>query len=143
MRWTTVKNGAIESSMRNICLLLALFFLLATPATAWENYGTLTVSRVVSVYDGDTFRVDIDGLPPLIGQDMPVRIAGIDCPEMRGKDTDKAAAITARDALRDLLENADLIELRNVRRGKYFRIVADVFVDGVDFKTLTVCDDYK
>lgn len=109
---------------------------------AWENYGTLIVSRVRSVYDGDTFRVDIDGLPPLIGVDMPVRIAGIDCPEMRGKDADKEAAIAARDALRDLLDNADLIELRNVRRGKYFRIVADVFVDGVDVKTLTACPCY-
>ena len=128
--------------MRKLLIATCLATLLCS--TAWAaDYDDVVVSRVVSVYDGDTFRVDIDGWPPLIGRDMPVRIAGIDCPEMRGKDADKEAAIAARDALRDLLENADLIELRNVRRGKYFRIVADVYVDEIDVKTLTTCEEYK
>ena len=32
----------------------------------------------------------------------------------------------------------DKIELRNMRRGKYFRIVADVFIDGIDLAQLLI-----
>ena len=125
--------------MRSLIPLL-LVILLATPCLAWENYGTVVVERVVSVYDGDTFKVDIEGWPPLIGKAMPIRIADIDCPEIRGGSvSDKIAAKAAREQLRGLLISADVIELRNVRRGKYFRIVADVFVDGVDVKTMLPC----
>ena len=31
-----------------------------------------------------------------------------------------------------MLCHADKIKLKNMRRGKYFRIVADVYVDGVN-----------
>ena len=30
----------------------------------------------------------------------------------------------------DILKDAETINLKNIERGKYFRIVADVFVDG-------------
>jgi len=30
----------------------------------------------------------------------------------------------------DILKDAETIDLKNIERGKYFRIVADVFVDG-------------
>ena len=52
-----------------ICLTLAV--LLGGVGTSWgadSNYGDLTVIRLVSVYDGDTFVVDIDKFPEIIGK---------------------------------------------------------------------------
>ncbi len=35
----------------------------------------------------------------------------------------------------DILSNAKKIELHNIQRGKYFRIVADVIADGISIKS--------
>lgn len=107
-------------------------FWLPSPILA-ADYGDLTVEGVRSVYDGDTFRVDIAGLHPLMGQNIPVRLRGVDAPEIRGKcEAEKSLAIKARDYVRALLGGAKEIILQNIDRGKYFRIVADVSVDGLD-----------
>lgn len=90
------------------------------------------VSRVTSVYDGDTIRVDIDGWPTIIGGDIPIRLAGIDTPELRGADCadEKLLGYTARNRLTDLLLGAEHIELRNLGRDPFFRVLAQVWVDG-------------
>ena len=54
-------------------------------AQAPPQYGTVTVSKVISVYDGDTFRVNIDSLPPIVGKNIAIRVNGVDTPEIRGK----------------------------------------------------------
>ena len=102
---------------------------------AAPEYGTVIVSRVISVYDGDTFRVDIDSLPPIVGKNIPIRLNGVDTPEIRGKcKYEKDLAIKARDFVRNKLANAKEIKLNNLQRGKYFRVVADVYVDGVSLE---------
>ena len=86
---------------------------------------------VVSVYDGDTFKVDLRGVHPLFGDDVSVRVNGIDTPEITGEsDEVEALAREARDFVKATLAGASRIELRNLQRGKYFRILADVYVDG-------------
>jgi endonuclease YncB( thermonuclease family) len=95
--------------------------------------GFKDVQNVVvkRVYDGDTFFVDIVNYPDLVGKDIAVRIYGIDTAEMRGGTPEiKAKAKLAKEYLKMILRNAKNIELRNVKRGKYFRIVADVYADG-------------
>ena len=42
----------------------------------------------------------------------------------------KALANQARELTEKALQNADQIELRNPHRGKYFRIVSEVWIDG-------------
>ena len=114
-------------------LILSLLCIgLATSAHAGKSvYGNVDVARVRSVYDGDTFRCDIEGWPPIAGRDIGVRIAGIDTPEKRGtKGRVKALALAARALTARELRQARRVELRNIRRGKYFRLVADVLVDG-------------
>ena len=107
---------------------------------AWSqaaSYGTARVAAVVSVYDGDTFRANIAGWPALIGNNMPIRVKGVDAPEIRGQcESEKAAAREARQFTVDRLNNAQVIELRNMERGKYFRILADVYLDGVNLTGL-------
>jgi len=104
-------------------------------AQAAPEYGTAIVSKVISVYDGDTFRVDIDSLPPIVGKNIRIRLNGIDTPEIQGKcQYEKDLALKARDFVRNKLANAKEIKLTKLQRGKYFRVVADVYVDGVSLE---------
>ena len=63
-------------------LLAVLLLVPLSVFGADSNYGDLTVTRLVRVYDGDTFYVDIDGLHPIIGQNAPIRLRGVDTPEV-------------------------------------------------------------
>ena len=116
-------------------LLVFILFLGVFSAQAAPEYGTVIVSKVISVYDGDTFRVDIDSLPPIVGKNIPIRLNGVDTPEIQGKcQHEKDLAIKARDFVRNKLANAKEIKLTKLQRGKYFRVVADVMIDGVSLE---------
>ena len=92
-----------------------------------------TVEKIISVYDGDTFRADIKGLPDIIGKNIAIRILGIDTSEIKGKcEEEKIVAIKARDFARKALFNAEKITLKNLKRDKYFRLLADVYFDDTD-----------
>ena len=111
-----------------ICFVLPL--LLHAVSVNDKDFGT-AVAVVTSIYDGDTFRADIAGYPEIIGERIGIRINGIDTPEMRGKcDLEKALARRAKEVTVSILRSAKRVELHHMKRGKYFRIVADVFADG-------------
>ena len=115
--------------------LIVLSILITFQVQAAPQYGTVTVSKVISVYDGDTFRVNIDSLPPIVGKNIPIRVNGVDTPEIRGKcQYEKNLALEARDFVRGKVANAKEIKLTNLQRGKYFRVVANVLVDGVSLE---------
>ena len=66
-----------------------------------------------------------------MGDRIGVRLARIDAPEVRTKcDAEKKKGIEARDMLAERLRHAKAIDLREVKRGKYFRLVAEVIADG-------------
>lgn len=93
--------------------------------------------QYVDNYDGDTLTVNIPDVHPLIGTKMSVRIAGVDTAEIKGKaPCEKQMATKARDFVATKLKQAKKIELANIDRDKYFRIVADVMVDGQSITTL-------
>ncbi len=95
--------------------------------------------KLVRVVDGDTIIVDIEGWPPIIGEQIGVRVSGCDTPELRDKRPEiRAKARCARDVVKAMLQAAGYIELRNIRRGKYFRIVADVYADGYNLADLLI-----
>ena len=92
---------------------------------------TFTPEKIVSIYDGDTFKIDLAGVHPLFGDDVSVRLFGVDTPEIRGsEDRVKVLAEKARKLTEQALMGAAKIELKNPQRGKYFRIIAEVYVDG-------------
>jgi len=113
-----------------------LYILLLLPLLLYAgktNYGDATVSEVTSIYDGDTFRCNMKGYPAIIGEHMGIRVAGIDTPEMRDKRPEiKALAQKAKQFAVQRLREGKVIELKNMYRGKYFRIVAEVWIDGVN-----------
>ena len=89
--------------------------------------------KVVKVYDGDTFTIATK-LPHNKTQyyRFPVRIKGIDTPELRTKNQDeKKYAIIARDYLAGMI-NDKVVRLENVEFEKYGRLLADVYVGGVN-----------
>ena len=98
---------------------------------ATKDIFTLTPDQIVEVYEGDTFKIDLPSQHPLFGDDISVRVLGIDTPEMKGtSDEVKALAMQAREITEKVLKGAERIELRNPQRGKYFRIIAEVWIDG-------------
>ena len=133
-----MKNKLLITTI-SLLLFSLSFASLKITTTKENNYGSVVVSKIIKVYDGDTFRCDIKDYPPIVGQNMPIRINGIDCPEMREENKEikllavKAKYLTARE-----LENGKIIELKNMKRGKYFRIVADVVIDGNDLGSMLI-----
>ena len=120
--------------LKKISLYLLVCFLSLNTYAA-KQYGSVTVSKIISIYDGDTFRVNIDSLPPIVGKNIPVRLEGVDTPEINGKcQYEKDLALEARDFVRSKLANAVEILLNDLQRGKYFRIVAKVYIDGVSLE---------
>ncbi len=98
-----------------------------------QKYADVTVSRLLRIIDGDTFACDIDTHSPIAGKNISIRLRGIDTPELRDKDPElRKFAYEEKERLERLLTSAKVIELRNIARGKYFRIVADVYIDGED-----------
>lgn len=96
------------------------------------SYGNAKVSEITSIFDGDTFRANLKGFPAIIGKHMSIRINGIDTPELRGKcDKEKQLARKAKKFTVERLRATKNIVLKNIKRGKYFRLIADVYVDGV------------
>lgn len=91
--------------------------------------------KFIKNYDADTITVNIPNVHPFIGNKMSVRIFGVDAPEIKGANNcEKDASRTAKKLVENLLKNAKRIDLVNVKKDKYFRILADVVVDGRDVK---------
>ena len=105
--------------MTKITFLIFILYLIC-PATERDKiYGNVIVSEITSIYDGDTFRANIKGYPPIIGEKISIRINGIDTPEMRGKsEKEKELARKAKQFTVDKLRNAKTIELRNIKRAQ-------------------------
>ena len=105
----------------------------------------------MSCYDADTCRVNLprsafndDWAYELFGHNIPIRVEGIDTPEIRGKcQKEKDLAKEARDLVRGLFEIAQTITLSidddpKEVRGKYFRIVGRLIADDVDISDLLI-----
>lgn len=90
---------------------------------------------VASVYDGDTFRADVDlGFSTWI-KNVSFRMVGIDTPELRGvSPEEKEAGYAARDRLRELMPAGAEVLIASTKAGKYGRYLADVYreVDGAE-----------
>ena len=111
--------------------VLSMMILCLSVSSASAKFGNAYVARIKSVYDGDTFRVDIADWPAIVGQNIAVRVSGVDTPEIRGKcASEKALAQKAKQFVLDSFKGAEYVELRNIQRGKYFRLVAEVYIDG-------------
>ena len=93
-------------------------------------YETSTICdpKIVDVYDGDTFYVDLKAGKKIVSKRLPIRVRGIDTPELRTKKlAEKKKALQAKKFTEKSLENSKIV-LTNCARGKFFRLVCDVLV---------------
>lgn len=89
----------------------------------------ITEGDVISVYDGDTITI-VSKLPydasPLYR--FSVRLAGIDCAEIKGKtEYERELAQEAKCALQKLILHK-VVVLKNLKTEKYGRVLADVYL---------------
>ena len=119
--------------------LILLSFIYQTFAATKPCAHTSTSFQCVKherTYDGDTFTVTIPNIHPLIGKKVNIRVAGVDTPEIRTKNAcEKRKGRRAKRLVENLLSRASRIDLTNIERDKYFRIVADVSIDGASLKS--------
>lgn len=119
-----------------LCLLLTLFSY--TSSVSREvNYGSFNNVTVVSNYDGDTLTVDIPDVPAIFGDNMKVRILGIDTPEIKSKcEKEHMLAVAAKELIYTITRDNPSVTLLNIKRDKYFRILADVQTTKGDLATI-------
>ena len=112
--------------IKNFLLASAVLFSTSAYGSTIEN---VELSRVIA---GDIIAVNISDLDPLFGVDLPIRLRGIDAPPLRYDRCQREAELgeLSRSKLRTLLREAQTITLQNPERGKFFRLVADVYIDG-------------
>ena len=81
---------------------------------------------IVSVYDGDTFKINLNCSLAVYCEKVPVRVLGVDCPEIKGKtEKEKQLAQKAKAFTRNFLDNGP-ISLTDCSRDKYFRLLCKV-----------------
>ena len=116
--------------MKKFSFLILIFLLLPSHSLA-KSFGDYEGAIYIRNYDGDTITFNLPELHPIIGEKINIRVNGIDTPEIRGKcEKEKYDAKQAQQMVADILKDAEQIVLKNMERGKYFRIAADVIVDG-------------
>jgi len=102
-----------------------------------HDRNTFRCVNYIRNYDGDTIIVNIPYVHQIIGENIPVRIRGIDTPEIRTSDRcERDIALKARQLVKTILQNAHRIDLENVKRDKYFRIDADVIAEGKSLQNI-------
>lgn len=100
-----------------------------SPTKSIQFVPPITEGEVISVYDGDTITI-VSKLPydasPLYR--FLVRLAGIDCAEIKGKtEKERELAQAAKNALQKLTLNK-VVSLKNLKNEKYGRVLADVYL---------------
>jgi micrococcal nuclease len=110
----------------------------------WKNtkpyLPNLDICKIIKCYDADT----ITAVAKLEGKlhRFSIRLAGIDSPELRSKNSqEKAAAIEARDWLSAKILGK-FVKLKIQKREKFGRLLADVFLDGENMNELLVTEGY-
>ena len=108
-----------------------------------SSFGSFKNVTFVKNYDGDTITVNIPYAPPIIGENISVRVFGIDTPEIKGAcPKEKQLAKDTKNYVKYILSKASYIDLEDVKRDKYFRILATVKTSEGDLAELLLDKGY-
>lgn len=121
-------------SVRSVCiqtsLWLVLIFTFQVNLMATDTSQNFNKVSLVSVYDGDTIRVHLACKYGIFCKTIPIRVRGVDCPEIKGGSAEtKELAKQAKAFTKNFLKGGKIL-LRNCGRDKYFRLLCDVKVNG-------------
>ena len=93
------------------------------------------ISNVVKIIDGDSLKVDLDLGFKIQLSNATLRLHGIDTPESRQRRRleERKLGIKAKEFLVNILEgNKDNLIMKATKRGKFGRILAEIFIDSTD-----------
>lgn len=91
-----------------------------------QDEQTFEDVSIASVYDGDTFKINLNCSLAVYCEKVPVRVRGVDTPEIKGKTPrEKNLAQKAKEFTKEFLSVAP-VSLSNCGRDKYFRLLCDV-----------------
>lgn len=120
--------GKISLMLTCVLFLASCAHISTSQQKDMENFDNVSL---ISVYDGDTFYVDIPSCNiDVFCKHISVRVRGVDCPEMKGGTVEtKARAKQAKEYIERFLKSGKIL-LYNCERDKYFRLLCDVEVNG-------------
>ena len=103
----------------------------------WINFLKITLASFPSIfiqncYDGDTCTTSEGEI---------IRLACIDTPEIKGKNSDLVPAIAARDFVNNLIANKEVF-IKRITVDKYGRTVAELFKGDINIQELIVKKGY-
>lgn len=102
-----------------------------------KPYLYIYSAEVVRIYDGDTIWVDLDLGLGIWMKNQPLRLWGINTPELRGAE--REAGLAARDWLKARLDGVDLVvRTHKDQQGKYGRWLAELFDGSVNLNLALV-----
>ncbi len=115
----------------SVIITVILYFMqqqgkpLSQPDDMGENQVFDNVS-VASIYDGDTFKINLNCSLAVYCEKVPVRVRGVDTPEIKGKtEREKKLAQKAKEFTKNFLSQ-EPINLSDCSRDKYFRLLCNV-----------------
>lgn len=82
-------------------------------------------AKVIDVYDGDTFRADVDLGMSITVKNQIFRIADIDTPEVRGSEREDGLGVA--EYVRMLIQDQEVL-INTMKTGKFGRWIAWVWV---------------
>lgn len=114
-----------------ISLMLTCVLFLANcahvSARQQKDMANFDNASLISVYDGDTFYIDIPFCDiDVFCKHISVRVRRVDCPEMKGGTAETKAR--AKEYSERFLKSGKIL-LYNCGRDKYFRLLCDVNVN--------------
>lgn len=133
---TSTRRRRISTSKQikfwaSVIITVILYFMqqqgkpLSQPDNMEDNQVFENVS-VASVYDGDTFKINLNCSLAVYCEKVPVRVRGVDTPEIKGKtEREKKLAQKAKEFTKNFLAQ-EPVNLSNCGRDKYFRLLCDV-----------------
>lgn len=114
-------------------LVLLLTMLLPMTADAGYNW------KILRAVDGDTVEVQVNWLPPELGDKIKIRIIGVDTPEKAPRAqcaNEDVKAKAASEFTKGLLANAKTTSIQIKSWDKYGgRVLGDVILDGKSLKS--------
>ena len=89
------------------------------------------IKKLNKIVDGDTFDCDIDLGFDVMLSNQRIRLSGIDTWESRTRNLkEKEKGLAAKAYTKDVLESSNEITIKSFGKGKYVRILGEVYCDG-------------
>ena len=105
-----------------------------------DTYGSVIADEIKAVEAEYTFRCHINQWPAIIGRNISVKINAVEMPLIAGAKDKYVEELNSQagNFIKTNLKQAKLIVLKNIKRGRSFCIIADVYIDGRNLAELLI-----